>query len=106
MLSHIRVAYDNHVNRGGHERRAIADLFALIVLGAVVLAAAKAESRRRTISNRLYPFIHDRETNFDNVRLSSSPVAHNVAKVATPFGSPILLGLGVLILGSRAHKML
>ena len=49
---------------------------------------------------------NDRETNFDNVRLSSSPVAHNVAKVATPFGSPILLGLGVLILGSRAHKML
>lgn len=46
----------------------------------------------------------DRETNFDNVRLSSSPVTQNVAKVPTPIASLVVLGFGVVSLALSVQK--
>ncbi len=44
----------------------------------------------------------DRETNFDNVRLDSSPVISNATKVPMPGAALLLLGFGIASVGFRA----
>jgi len=47
----------------------------------------------------------DRETNFDDVRLDSSPVISNATKVPMPGAALLLLGFGIASVGFRATNL-